>query len=451
MADPTGTRYFTTPTTFPTHSDAEYLQAARDIASRCWCHYEDRHDEGTGTLPSFGTLYTGAIGSCSYLRLRLAEVESEAASSEGASAAGCSKDLLSKGLRAADAALRQAARRSKRCTLLECPTTSALSMKCATLAAMKRSADASAVANDILRLGQSCRSPVESLDESECEILYGRAGYLTSILFVRKYLGDVTFGQPVVKNIIRTIIETGISTARAYQTNLPLLWEWHGSLYLGAAHGVVGILFTLLCLAEELKQVGEDMGRDLLALVHQTINILDREQTFASGNLRSSIGREKDKLVHWCHGAPGYVLLLVKAYDVFHETRYLRRAEHICKNVIYPRGLLRKGVGLCHGVSGNAYSFLAVYRGRLLEQQRAGRVGGGETSCTKPSEVAEENNRYVHMAKSFASFAIENLAVLERVPDRPYSLYEGMAGLAALLIDLQTPMVRNAKFPCFEF
>ena len=445
MADTTaGTRYFTTPATFPTHSDAEYLQAARDIASRCWCHYEDRRDEGT--LPSFGTLYTGAIGSCSYLRLRLAEVESE--TSDGAAAAG-SRDLLPEGLRAADAALRQAARRSIRCTLLECPTTSALSMKCATLAAMERSSDASAVANDILRLGQSCRSPVESLDESECEILYGRAGYLTSILFVRKYLGDATFGQPVVMNVIRSIIETGISTARAYQTNLPLLWEWHGSLYLGAAHGVVGILFTLLCFTEELKQVGEDMGRDFLALVHQTIDILDREQTFASGNLRSSIGREKDKLVHWCHGAPGYVVLLVKAFDVFDERRYLRRAEHICNNVIYPRGLLRKGVGLCHGVSGNAYSFLAVYRGRLLEQQRTGRGEGGETSRT--SEVAEDNNRYVQMAKSFASFAIENLVVLERVPDRPYSLYEGIAGLAALLIDLQTPMVRNAKFPCFEF
>ena len=426
------------------HSDAEYLEAARDIASRCWIHYENR-----GTPPSFGTLYTGAIGPCSYLRLRMAELESKTSNAAEATAAEASRgDLLSKGLLAADAALQQAARRSIRCTLLECPTTSALSMKCATLAAMKQSLDARTVANDILRLGQSCRSPVESLPESECEILYGRAGYLTSILCVRKCLEDATFGQQVVINTIRTIIETGISTARSYRTNLPLLWEWHGSLYLGAAHGIIGILFTLLCFVSELKQVGDEMGRDLIALIQQTIDIVDREQTFSSGNLRSSIGRERDKLVHWCHGAPGYVLLLVKAHHVFGETRYLRRAEHICNNVIYPRGLLHKGVGLCHGISGNAYTFLAVYRGRLLEKQRA---RGKEGQEAHTPEMEEETKRYVQMARNFASFAIENLNALERVPDRPYSLYEGMAGLVTLLIDLQASILRSSQVPCFEF
>jgi len=53
------------------------------------------------------------------------------------------------------------------------------------------------------------------------------------------------------------------------------------------------------------------------------------------------------------------------------------------------------------------------------------------------------------MARNFASYAIDNLAALANIPDRPHSLYEGMTGLATLLLDLQDP--EKAMFPCFEF
>lgn len=33
-----------------------------------------------------------------------------------------------------------------------------------------------------------------------------------------------------------------------------------------------------------------------------------------------------------------------------------------CSDVIWQRGLLRKGYGICHGTSGNGYSFLSLYR-----------------------------------------------------------------------------------------
>ena len=37
---------------------------------------------------------------------------------------------------------------------------------------------------------------------------------------------------------------------------------------------------------------------------------------FPSGNFPSSLENETDKLHHWCHGAPGAVHLMVKAYQV---------------------------------------------------------------------------------------------------------------------------------------
>lgn len=38
---------------------------------------------------------------------------------------------------------------------------------------------------------------------------------------------------------------------------------------------------------------------------------------FASGNFPSSIGSSSgDKLVQWCHGAPGWVCMFIAAYEV---------------------------------------------------------------------------------------------------------------------------------------
>ena len=38
--------------------------------------------------------------------------------------------------------------------------------------------------------------------------------------------------------------------------------------------------------------------------------------SYSSGNLPSSIGSKSDRLVHWCHGAPGAIFLFTKAYKV---------------------------------------------------------------------------------------------------------------------------------------
>ena len=47
--------------------------------------------------------------------------------------------------------------------------------------------------------------------------------------------------------------------------------------------------------------------------------------------------------------------------QVFKEEKYLRDAME-CSDVIWQRGLLRKGYGICHGTAGNGYSFLSLYR-----------------------------------------------------------------------------------------
>jgi lantibiotic modifying enzyme len=204
------------------------------------------------------------------------------------------------------------------------------------------------------------------------------------------------------------------------------MWQWHDKAYLGAAHGVVGICQTLLSLqSDELDTVDQNLNMNSRQLIRQTIDGLE-EFCFASGNLQSSIGSSssQDKLVHWCHGAPGHVLLLVKASSVFGNPVYLERAKEIGENVLMQRGILRKGVGLCHGISGNAYALLSIGR-------------------------ATEDPKWIQQAKAFAQFAWDHLNELETIPDHPYSLYEGCAGLAILLLDLCNP--EQSAFPLYEF
>jgi hypothetical protein len=83
---------------------------------------------------------------------------------------------------------------------------------------------------------------------------------------------------------------------------------------------------------------------------------------------------------------------------------------------------LRKGVGLCHGIAGNAsYALLAV----------------GRTDAS-----------FVSKAFLFFEFALEHLEELDLVPDRPYSLYEGLGAMCTLAIDLASP--DQPKFPLDE-
>lgn len=47
--------------------------------------------------------------------------------------------------------------------------------------------------------------------------------------------------------------------------------------------------------------------------------------------------------------------------QIFHDEKYLIAAEQYSE-VVWKRGLLTKGYGLCHGVSGNTYTFISLYQ-----------------------------------------------------------------------------------------
>jgi len=71
--------------------------------------------------------------------------------------------------------------------------------------------------------------------------MYGRAGCLQTILFVRTDIGDEKYGSEPVFLLLEAILIQGMKNKRG---SFPLLWKWNGKTYFGSAHGASGILQT---------------------------------------------------------------------------------------------------------------------------------------------------------------------------------------------------------------
>lgn len=102
----------------------------------------------------------------------------------------------------------------------------------------------------------------------------------------------------------KDIIDEGRKLAK--KGNCPLMYEWHGKKYWGAAHGLAGIMHVLMHTELKLDEK-DDVKNTLLYMIRNR---------YPTGNYPSSEGSESDRLVHWCHGAPGVALTLAKAYQV---------------------------------------------------------------------------------------------------------------------------------------
>ncbi|KAE9590632.1 hypothetical protein Lal_00023319 [Lupinus albus] len=249
--------------------------------------------------------------------------------------------------------------------------------------------------------------------DSPYELLYGRTGYLWACSFLNKYISKDTIPSTHMRSVVEEVVAAGRKLAHK---GCPLKYEWHGKKYWGAAHGLAGIMHVLMDMELKPDEV-EDVKGTLRYMI---------KNRFPSGNYPSSEGNESDRLVHWCHGAPGVTLTLVKAAEVFGDKEF-SQATIDAGEVVWTRGLLKR-VGMCHGISGNTYVFLSLYR-------------------------LTGNVEYLYRAKAFACFLLDRAQRLisegnMHGGDRPYSLFEGLGGMAYTFLDMIDP--QGAKFPGYE-
>ncbi|EIE20233.1 Lanthionine synthetase C-like protein [Coccomyxa subellipsoidea C-169] len=262
---------------------------------------------------------------------------------------------------------------------------------------------------------------VLQMPPGECELLYGRSGYLYALLFTQKYLGSSAIRTDLVKAVVQQILDEGRRGARRVK-NTPLMWAWHSKYYLGAAHGVSRILHTLLLACKMYDPAELYPGLDVPKLIEQSTVALAASLQGNNGNLPSTWGYEDDRLVQWCHGAPGFLPLVAKVYAQ-HPQELLATATQRAADVTWTRGLLVKGVGLCHGISGNAYSLLSAYR-------------------------SAGDERYFNRAVQFGASMADHWRELLNVPERPLSLYEGLGGAICFWADVMVPA--RSTFPGYE-
>ncbi|KAJ9671696.1 hypothetical protein PVL29_025420 [Vitis rotundifolia] len=246
------------------------------------------------------------------------------------------------------------------------------------------------------------------------ELLYGRGGFLWACSFLNKHIGKDTISSARMRAAVKEIIKSGREMAK--KGRCPLMYEWHGKKYWGAAHGLAGIMHVLMHMELKADEV-EDVKGTLRYMI---------KNRFPSGNYPSSEGSESDRLVHWCHGAPGVALTLLKAAEVFGDKEFLQAAVD-AGEVVWNRGLLKR-VGICHGISGNTYVFLSLYR-------------------------LTGNVEFLYRAKAFACFLLNRAHRLiskgkMHGGDRPYSLFEGIGGITYLFLDMIEPS--EARFPGYE-
>lgn len=249
------------------------------------------------------------------------------------------------------------------------------------------------------------------------EHLYGKSGYLTALLLLRQEVPSSfqVISDEKIRSILASILDSGKNGKHGRYPGLPLFYIWHHSPYVGAAHGFTGILYTLLKCRKFLQP------QELNDLVRPCVDFLINTR-FESGNTPSSLGKDRDKLVHWCHGAPGVVYTFTEAYSTFGDEKYLNAAL-LSGEVVWKRGLLHKGYGICHGVAGNGYALLHLYK-------------------------VTRHPKWLHRAMKFADFCMDYGSHGCPPADRPYSLFEGMAGTIYFLFDLVDP--DNARFPGYE-
>ncbi|XP_017775526.1 PREDICTED: lanC-like protein 2 [Nicrophorus vespilloides] len=255
---------------------------------------------------------------------------------------------------------------------------------------------------------------INSKSDLPSEYMYGRTGYLYCLLYLNKHISPPPIEGPTIRNVIEAILKIGQRYSKDGNHKCPLMYEWHGSNYLGAAHGLTGIVYLLLQAKEHLKEI------ELSDIVRPTVDYLATLQ-YPSGNYPSSLESQSgDKYVQWCHGAPGFVYMFSAAYKVFQDPHYLELAL-MAGDIVWQRGLLHKGYSLCHGVSGNAYCFLQLYQ-------------------------TTKDLKHLYRALKFCEWCINYTKEHEEyTPDRPVSLFEGISGPMYLLLDIQNPM--EAKFP----
>jgi hypothetical protein len=210
-----------------------------------------------------------------------------------------------------------------------------------------------------------------------------------------------------------------------------------------------------------------------IPVIGETITALCQLSVATNGHLPMtstpfSFG-QRSELVQLCHGAPGLLILLGaalknKALTLNHWDPSWDQAIYLGSQRIWEEGLLSKGGSLCHGIAGNAWAWLLLHdcfeyhsNDRKLAQESY--LQRSETSVLPNAEISQKltGDFFLSRALAFMLHARDTKPYSAspasstkdyRMPDAPYDLFEGLAGILCAWAD--TCAVLQAKLRKME-
>jgi len=173
---------------------------------------------------------------------------------------------------------------------------------------------------------------------------------------LNNYFGASTISRSDIAYMAYQMLQDGTHPGQNYlswsNTIYPNLILW------GEGHGSTGVINQLMEIPEIMNN---QTARSLIKSTFDYYLTLQLPDGNFPTPTQAPLPTEPNVLVQWCHGAPGFMPVLTKAYYIFGDNKYLQSAEKAA-NCTWQRGILTKGLMLCHGVSGNTYMFLDMYR-----------------------------------------------------------------------------------------
>ncbi|KAG9000400.1 hypothetical protein FRB94_005454 [Tulasnella sp. JGI-2019a] len=167
-----------------------------------------------------------------------------------------------------------------------------------------------------------------------------------------------------------------------------------------------------------------------------TVDFLMELASQHQGHLPSSLpARDRSHpYVQICHGSPGLLMLLATIRSTHPEEFEGIRRRHPgvrtgVMNAVWEQGLVQKGLGICHGVTGNAGPIMLLSVG---------------DNALSPSSSTSSDDLQLSRALAFLVHATElpplstQSRLPYRTPDHPFSLFEGLSGAVCAWADACT-------------
>ena len=298
---------------------------------------------------------------------------------------------------------------------------------------------------------------------AEVELLYGTTGYLYSLLFLKKYILSIEnkdinsiFDKNMLKvldetilNIFDILLNSGIKYMKNYNWDHCLLYPFpvnskRPELYLGAAHGLIGAIYMLLSTIKFFpslinKTISINSGNITISdLLLKNVKYIQSLQIKSTGNFPSDIeGEDSGDCVHFCHGCIGAIHLFLLSEEFFPNCGFKETAIS-CNISLWERGLLYKGNGVCHGMSGVVYGLIKLYKETKNDLYLK------EAICICFGTFDKEVQKLVKGYKDPQRLA-------RGIPDTPYSLMEGEGGCLVMYYDLMKVIEYGDKIDKNQF